>query len=213
MANHNGFLDYIVDGEKHNFSFYIERTSQPFSLSGESAQTRLRKQFFPKGYSPGNLSITGRVTSQDALQRFAKFVRDHHVTMINTPGGMAFTKLDSATPGFNRLMRLFIVGEDILYRGWIPQFTITKKGVFEPAPQFTFDFLPVFDQHATNIYTSRQIQKLWWNQPGHKVSSGIPSGAETTTQNDPSTITQPDPSTPTKEPNIAIPGSQITVPR
>lgn len=163
---HNGQLDYSADGSNHSLSFYIEQTSQPFALSGTSAQTRLHKQFFPKGYSPGNMTVTARATSQDEYQTFAKFVRDHHVTMVNTPGSMAFTRVDTTTPGYNRLMRLYVVGEDILYRGWIPSFTITKKGVMEPAPQFTFDFFTVFDSHASNIYVSRQVQKLWWQQTG-----------------------------------------------
>jgi hypothetical protein len=219
VADHNGFLQYKANGVTNQFSFYIERMSQPFTLSGASAQTRLRKQFFPRGYSPGNLSITGRVTSQDALQGLAKFIRDHHVTLVNTPGSMAFTRLDSKTPGYNRLMFLYVVGEGISYRGWIPRFTINKKGVFEPAPQFTLDFFSVFDQHATNIYTSKRIQKLWWDQAGSPQINHDGGGATfkkvpvIQQDNTTSTILPGDSGKVAQENSIPVPGSSITIPR
>lgn len=171
----NGHLLYTADGVTKSFDFYIEKFSQPLSLTGSQAQTRLSRQFYPRGFSPGNGQITARATSQDSYQRFSKFVRDHHVVMINTPSKMAFTRTDTASPGYNRLMRLVIDGEGILWRGWIPSFTLTKKGVMEPAPQFSFEFFMVFDTHANNIYVSNQIVKLWWQQkvtPPVQVSGG-----------------------------------------
>lgn len=171
----NGQLSYAADGITHSVQVYIEEFSQGLTLSGSSVQTRLNKQFYPRAFSPGNGVITARATSQNEYQRFAKFVRDHHITMINTPSTMAFTRGDSESPGYQRLMRLYIAGEGILWRGWIPNFTLNKKGVMEPAPQFQFEFYVVFDSHATDIYASRQITKLWWSQQTQapvKVSGG-----------------------------------------
>jgi len=160
----NAHFSYTADGANHSIDLYIEEMSQSFDLSGTTAQTRLHRQFFPRGYSPGNLSMTARATSQDEYQTFARFVRDHQVTMVNTPGHMAFTSLDTNSPGYQRLLRLYIDAEGILYRGWIPSFTMRKEGVMAPAPSFTVDFFVVFDSHATNIFASRQVQKLWWQQ-------------------------------------------------
>ena len=45
----------------------------------------------------------------------------------------------------------------------------------EPAPQFNFEFYVVFDEHATDIYASRQVTKLWWQQKAQdpvQVSGG-----------------------------------------
>lgn len=39
----------------------------------------------------------------------------------------------------------------------------------KPAPTFTFDFFVVFDSHSSDIYASRQVQKLWWQQAGDPV--------------------------------------------
>jgi hypothetical protein len=171
----NGQLSYTADGITQSFNVYIETFTQPLQLSGSTQQTRLSRQFYPRAFSPGNGQIGARATSQDELQRFSKFVRDHHITMINTPSSMAFTRGDSESPGYQRLMRLYVVGEDILWRGWIPNFTINKRGVMEPAPQFNFEFYVVFDEHATDIYASRQITKLWWQQQAQtpvQVSGG-----------------------------------------
>lgn len=180
----NGHLQYTVDGKLTTFDFYIEQAVRPMTLTGSSVQTRLHREFFPRGYSPGNTTITARATSQDGLQEFAKFVRNHQVTMVNTPGSMSFTVPDNSSVGFQRLMQLSVDGEGIVYRGWIPSFTLTKKGVMEPAPQFTFDFFLVFDQHSTNIITSRQIEKLWWAQAGSPTlpnKSAIPAPSITNT--------------------------------
>lgn len=178
----NGQLSYTADGQTHSVQVYIEKFSQPLTLSGTTAQTRLSRQFYPRAFSPGNGNITARATSQAEMQRFSKFVRDHHITMVNTPSTMAFTRTDSQSPGYQRLMRLYIAGEDILWRGWIPNFTLSKKGVMEPAPEFSFQFYVVFDMHATNIYGSRQVTKLWWQQKAQepvKVSGGKVEKAST----------------------------------
>lgn len=164
----NAHFSYTADGSTKSMDIYVESMQQPFALSVNTAQTRLSQQVFPRAYSPGNLTMNAVTTTQDEYQTFARFVREHQVTMINTPGSMAFTSLDKDSPGYQRLMTLYIDAEGILYKGWVPTFTMTKKGAMVPAPKFTIEFYVVFDAHASNIFASRQVQKLWWQQSSPK---------------------------------------------
>jgi len=165
MPSRNGHLTYSSDGIGKSFDIYIEKLSQPLQLTGTTAQLRLQRQFYPRAFSPGNASITARATSQDDMQSFSKFIRDHHLQLVNTPGSVAFTTADQSSAGFQRLLQLQVDGEDILWNGWVPNFTMQKKGVMEPAPQFNFTFYVVFDQHSTNIMDSRVARSTaaWWN--------------------------------------------------
>lgn len=159
MAKRNGYLEYDIEGVVKRKLLYVDVLEQPLTLSGATSQSRLTKSFYPRSYAPGDISVSGRCDSQEELQTLGAFIRDHQMALINVPNTTIFNHIDTTTPGFRLLLKLVISGESLGVRGFIGRFTVTKKGVFEPAPQFNFNFTVVFDPQASDISISRAITK------------------------------------------------------
>lgn len=135
--------------------------NQPLMLSGSSAQSRTRKHFYPRSHAPGDINVRGRCESQHHYQRLAQFIRKHQREMVSMPPNERFTRINTTNPGYHRLLRLSIPHEPLYVRGWIEDFSITKRGVHDPAPQYSFNFFVVFDQSARDIGISHRIQKYY----------------------------------------------------
>lgn len=163
MAATNAYLEYEADGTVYHHALIIESLTQPLSVTGSTSQGRLSRQFYPRAHSPGDIQVTGRCLSQTEYQQLALYIRQHQRTLINTPGTIMFNRTDTNSVGYRRLMKLWVYREGILVRGFIPRFTISKRGVFDPAPQYNFNFTVVFDPYAENIQISQNIRKYYTN--------------------------------------------------
>jgi hypothetical protein len=91
----------------------------------------------------------------------AYFIRKHQRSILNVPFNERFTRVNTTNPGYQRLMRLSIPTEDMVLRGWVTSFSLSKKGVFDPAPDYTFNFFVVFDGTAASIGISHRIKKFY----------------------------------------------------
>lgn len=157
MAANNGYLEYEVDGTRFRHLLYIDSITQPQALTGTSVQSRMTRRFYPRSHMPGDITVTGRCLSQTEYQKLGLFIRKHQRAMINTPPGIVFHKLNTTNPGYRRLMKLYVYREGVLVRGFIERFTISKRGVFDPAPQFTFSFKVIYDPNSSDITLSRAL--------------------------------------------------------
>ncbi len=158
MKNSNATLTYKVSGTTRTFPLWVMGVEQAHMLTVNTAQSRTKKQIYPRSYSPGDIAVKGRCESQEAYQRLALYIRFHQRAILNTPTEHRFARVDIDSPGYQRLLRLSIPTEQLLVRGWIDNFSIQKKGVFEPAPEFNFSFFVVFDSTATDIGISHRIK-------------------------------------------------------
>lgn len=138
---------------------WITRISQPNQLSGQSYQSRFTKHFYPRYYSPGNLSVECITNSQQNYQEVATFIRGHHKFMANLPTSTYAQSFQANISPF--LMTLSIPNEGILLQGIVPSFNLNKKGVFDPAPAFNFDFIILYDSsRSSDAYVSSAV-KTW----------------------------------------------------
>lgn len=162
---HNATLDYraiSANGKKYvarQFFLYVEKLSQSHTLSGSSSQGRYSKHFYARSYAPGDMELKVRCRSQDDYQNLALFVREHQRTLVAQPGKFEVTS--SASAGFKRLLRLSVPSENIFYHGWIKTITISKKGVFEQAPECTLTYTVAFDNGFTEK-TKQSLQIKSW---------------------------------------------------
>jgi hypothetical protein len=79
--------------------------------------------------------------------------------MISRPG-VRFSKNANAV-GNRMLMWLTIPSEYISVKGWIPVFQRINRGVFEPAPEYTFDFYVAFDRLSADPLISHAIREFY----------------------------------------------------
>jgi hypothetical protein len=110
---------------------------------------------------PGDITVRGRCESQRHYQQLGQFIRKHQREMVNMPPDERFSRINTINPGYHRLLRLSIPHEPLYVRGWIDNFAITKRGVHDPAPEYSFNFFVVFDQSARDIGISHRIQKYY----------------------------------------------------
>jgi hypothetical protein len=160
-ATRNAQLSYTADGNAHSFPLFVEEVNQAQSLSVSTAQSRLFKQVYPRSHMPGNISIQGRAVSQGEFQRLGLFVRRHHKALISSPANINFTRLNINSPGYTRMLRLSIPTEGIIVRGFVQSFKVRKRGVFEPAPTYNFDFVVIFDPHSTKVEASSILRQYY----------------------------------------------------
>ena len=131
-------------GRPYQHSLWVEEVAQTFGVSGSRQQSRKAAHFYPRSMQQGMIQVTGRERSQESAQFLANFIRKHHESMISRPG-VRFSQNSNALG--NRMLMWFIMpSEYISVKGWIPSFTRTNRGVFEVAPQYTFEFFVVFDR-------------------------------------------------------------------
>lgn len=159
----NASLSYQVDGVNKIHYLWVDEISQPHNLSASKHQSRQAAFVYPRAYAPGNMSISGTCDSQEDYQRFAFFLREHQLALINSPVTDRFARTNTGNrSGFNRLLRFSLPTESVLLRGFIEgAFTVKNKGVFEFAPQYNFNFFVVFDQLSTDIGISHIIKGFY----------------------------------------------------
>jgi len=156
----NGTLSYWQNNKHWVHTLWVEQLEQPQQIRGVRKQSMYTAHWYPKSYAPGDLAVTVRCASQRDLQHLANFVRKHHRLLLETPG-LRFSNRANST-GRRHLMFLRISSEAIAVRGWISSFTITKKGVFDPAPQLSFSFFTALDPYSSDPLVSHQIRE-WFN--------------------------------------------------
>lgn len=161
MAVRGAYLEYEADGKRYQHPMWVTEISQTHALSGSQQQGRLSRQFYPRGYMPGDYAVQGICRNQKEYQQLALFIRRHHRDLINVPSTEVFSQLDINAPGYRRLLKFSLASEGILGRGFISTFTISKRGVMEPAPKFAFNFRAVFDAHSTNLHISRALTEYY----------------------------------------------------
>lgn len=153
--NGNGSLSYVAAGVSYKYDLWVTSLQQPLALAGNTSQSRVTKHFYPSGYTLGDLTVGGICGSQEEYQGLSLFIRTHQLALMNQPNTENFL----TNSGASRLLTISIPDEGILYSGFVKIFTLTKKGVFEPAPEFTFPFSVVHDPHSTEIDISVQLRK------------------------------------------------------
>lgn len=165
-------LSYTANDIAHSFPLWVMKIEQGHTLSGQSAQSKNMKHFYPRAYSPGDISVSGRCEDETEWQKLAYFIRAHQRNLINTPFDERFARINTSNPGYKRLMRLSIPDEAMSVRGWIDTFSIAKKGFTNVAPEFSFDFFVVFDYTATDIGISSRVQKYYDLDLGVQAKKG-----------------------------------------
>lgn len=158
MAHPWGELSYF-DGVLRSHQIYIVSMSQSQSLSGATAQSVKQLHFYPRSHVPGDVTIEGFCKSQDEYQRLSVFIRRHQQAMLNTPNDIRYQFPNSQDS--RRLMLLDVPTEKTFWRGFIKDFGMTKKGVFVPAPTYTFNFVVVFDPTSQNFALSNRVSRYY----------------------------------------------------
>lgn len=160
-SSSNALLSWEDENGTHRHVLWVMEYSQPQQLTGSKAQSRTKAHFYPRAHAPGNITVSGRCESQADYQRLALFIRRHQRSILNVPHNERFARINTTNPGYKRLLRLSIPTENLYVRGWIDKFSISKKGVFEPVPEYRFDFFVVFDATAVDIGISHRIRSYY----------------------------------------------------
>jgi len=141
------------------FYLWVNEYSQAHAVGGSNAQSKMFQHFYPKNYSPGTVSVIGRVRDLHTYERLGEFIRAHQITILQGPPRVAnIGSIDNQIP----LMSLSIPDENYYIEGWIQPFIAGTKR-FNVAPEFRFEFFVVKDQHSSNelvrpLYT---VHRLW----------------------------------------------------
>jgi hypothetical protein len=167
-----GRISYF-DGARHSYDLWVTAVEQTFTLSGTASQSRQTKHFYPHGLGLGPMHVSVVCPSQEDYQATARFIRRHQEVLINIPDSERFTPLAHNIP--SRLLTLSIPSEGIQNLGFIEAFTLTKKGVFDPAPKYTFDFQTIVDPHTSNFFISHALVK--WSE-SNLANTGANDGAK-----------------------------------
>lgn len=157
-----GSLTYRLNGASHSYSLWVTKVEQSNDLQGETQQGRYSNHFYPKSYSPGDYQVSIICDGQQDLQDLAVFIRYHHQALIDHVGDFSTNNRQAATKSadFGLLMVLTVQSEGITCRGWVPQFTLTRKGVMDPNPEYTFPFTHVYDYRSADFNRSFIGQQL-----------------------------------------------------
>lgn len=156
---YNSFLSYTPYNKKTalRFNMYVMEYSQPHVLSGTNQQSKLYQHFYPKSYSPGDISVIGRVVSQTDYDNLSVYIRNFHLSLMSAPGSS-----NAANGEQIPLMTLYIDGEGINVQGIVKTFAAGAKR-FNVAPQFTFDFTVIKDAHSANsdMIPGYAVRQMW----------------------------------------------------
>lgn len=159
MAHQWGSLSYTADGQFQSHNIFITSISQAQTLDGSSAQSRNGRHFYPRAHMPGDVVVNGYCRSQESYQQLAYFVRHHQRLILNTPNDVRYQFPNSV--GSKRLLTLDVPTENTHWRGFIKTFGMNKKGVFEPAPTYSFNFMVIFDGTSENIGISNRVMRYY----------------------------------------------------
>lgn len=155
-----GTISYTDNEGFKSFDLKVTSIAQPLTLDGSSAQTRTKKQFYPRSYVPGDIAVEGICDSQDHYQQLALFIREHQLSILNANRSERFNT-PTSTAGYQHLLLLDIPTEQLQNRGFIKKFGMDKKGLLEPAPKFTFNFTVVFEPNARNFALSSRVRRYY----------------------------------------------------
>jgi hypothetical protein len=155
----NATFSFYANNKHFIHTLWVEQLEQPHQVTGSRHQSLHVNHWYPKSYAPGNLTITVRCSSQRDYQHLANFIRRHHRLMLETPG-LRFSGKANST-GLRHLLLFRMPSENLTLRGWVPTFTLTKRGVFDPAPQYPIGFFVAIDPLSSNPIISHQIREYW----------------------------------------------------
>lgn len=131
---------------------WVYSINHEIGMDGKKAQSRWTQRFYARSFRSGPFIIKGRCASMKDQQRLANFIRNHQLFMVEQTGKLG---VNSST-----LMRFNLPTEDIYLRGYVPTFTIHKKGHFAPAPEFEIQFQIISDRHSTDPLPSYTVTNL-----------------------------------------------------
>lgn len=155
MAHQWGELSYYSGATLRSHPINITSITQPHTLSGASAQSVKQRHFYPRSHIPGDVAVAGICLSQDEYQQLSKFIRIHQKAILDTPNDVRYQFPNSQDSKL--LMLLDVPTEQTQWRGFVSQFGMIKKGVFVPAPTYTFNFVVVFDSTSQNFALSNRV--------------------------------------------------------
>lgn len=158
-TNRTGYISYYSD-KLYSQSLWVTNINQQNSLDGQSYQSKFTRHFYPRYYSPGEYTITCIASSQELYQQVAQFVRAHHKVLSSYT-----LNATNQNPNIisNTFMNLIIPFEQINVMGFIENFKLTKRGVYDPAPSFSFGFIPLQDKTSKNNTGISQIIQRYYN--------------------------------------------------
>jgi hypothetical protein len=157
--NTNASLSFFRNNKHYVHTLWVTLITQPHQVSGSKVQSMHVAHWYPRSYQPGDLSITIRCRTQADYQRLANMVRLHHRTMLETPGLRFSGKPNSK--GLRHLLFFRCPSEALSVHGWISSFTLTKRGVHDVAPEYTFNFFTAIDPYSSDPIISHQIREYW----------------------------------------------------
>lgn len=155
----NAGLSFYRKNVQYLHTLWVTEIEQPHTMNGSRHQSAHVAHWYPRSYQPGDLSVTIRCRTQADYQRLTNMVRLHHRTMMEIPG-LRFSGRANST-GLRHLLRFHLPSESINVHGWIPSWTLTKKGVHEVAPEYTFNFFTAIDPYSSDPIVSHQIREYW----------------------------------------------------
>lgn len=156
--SYNSYLSYVPLGKKkQRYNMWVMEYSQPHAVSGSSSQSKMYKHFYPRSYSPGNISVIGRVRDQHDYNNLAIFIRKFHQNLMAAPGASNLSN-GRQIP----LMTLFIADEGINVQGIVGSFEAGAKR-FNVAPEYRFDFTVIKDAHSknTDMRAAYAMRRMW----------------------------------------------------
>lgn len=142
-----------------SISLWITHLQQDNQLVGPTAQSRNTRHFYPRSYGPGDLIIQGIAPDQHSYQELAAFIRGHQEYLLTNLKPTISSGNDKYISKYQGLLNLNIPSEQIYYFGWVGTFMLQKRGVFEPAPKWDFNFIIARDENSENVAISHAIKK------------------------------------------------------
>jgi hypothetical protein len=136
---------------------WIKRISQENSLEGKNYQSSQTRHFYPRVYAPGNLVVEGLADSQEDYQDLATFIRTHQKFISSTQ-----SQLKQGDNSY--LLTLNIPSENLFLKGIVPKFNLKKLGVFDPVPNYNFEFIILANKNKLlNTTTTSQYINKWYD--------------------------------------------------
>lgn len=129
-------------------NLWITDIQASFAVSGQAAQSRMLRQFYPRSFSSVTLSITGNVPNTQEYNRLALFVREHqYLALQGLNGGSTIDQtivfaLNDQTPSSWPANPHNVKGAHVPWhlRGYVKSMAAGAVR-HEVAPEFTVDFL------------------------------------------------------------------------
>jgi hypothetical protein len=153
-----GSLSYISAVGTNIQPITITSLEQPQQLDGATYQSRNARHFYPRSHMPGDVAVEAIADSPEELQQIAYFIRQHQITLLNTPGGNFQFPTSSSS---QTMLTLSVPTENRTWRGFIKNFSYVKKGILVVAPTYSFSLTVIFDDTSKNIGISNRIHAFY----------------------------------------------------